>query len=183
MSGEQQIAEIIRKLNRLEARINLELVHVRMLRSVRANIEARTLVETVNNLRRAAVQLEDYLLHVIGEAQSAARRFPAPHLLRASNLAQQQALNPRFASAIGYRHEVRALAQRLPREMQVLLSELHALAGEANLVLNDPGRYGDAAASVPINDIVGFAFSVLDAISKWVEKRKHPPNVARSESH
>jgi hypothetical protein len=48
---------------------------------------------------------------------------------------------------------------------------LQTLAREANLKLNDPGRYGDAAASVPISDLFSFVFGVLDAIGKWVEKR------------
>jgi hypothetical protein len=172
MVGEQQVAELVRKLNRLEMRINAELVHVRMLRGVRSNIEARTLVETVNNLCRAAGELEDYLLHLVGEAQSTVRRFPAPRSFRPRNLSQQQALNVGYASAVGYRNEVRALAQRLPRELQVLLNELQTLAGEAQLALNNPGRYGDAAASVPINDLFSFFFSSLDAIAKWVEQRR-----------
>jgi hypothetical protein len=114
-----------------------------------------------NDLGRAAVELEDYLLQVIGEAQSAARRFPPPHSFRARNLAQQQALTPAFASALGYRNELRALVRRLPEEMHALLRELQTLAREANLKLNDPGRYGDAAASVPINDLSSFVFGVL----------------------
>src|SRR5215469_13217202 len=68
VAGEQKIAEMVRQLNRLEARIKRELSHVRMLRGVRANIEARTLVEASNDLGRAAVELEDYLLQLIGEA-------------------------------------------------------------------------------------------------------------------
>ena len=62
--------------------------------------------------------------------------------------------------------------RRLPEEMHALLRELQTFAREANLKLNDPGRYGDAAASVPINDLFSFLFGVLDAISKWVEQRK-----------
>lgn len=126
-------------LNRLETRIKMELSHVRMLRGVRANIEARTLVETANDLGRAAVELEDCLLQLIGEAQSAARRFPAPHLFRARNLAQQQALTPVFASAVGYWNELRALVRRLPEEMHALLRELQTFAREANLKLNGSG--------------------------------------------
>lgn len=172
MAGEYQIAEMVRKLNRLEAQIKLEMSHVRMLRGVRANIEARMLVETANELGRAAVELEDYLLHLIGEAEGAARRFPAPHSFKARSLAQQQALNPGFASAVGYRNELRALSRRLPEEMHALLGELQTLAREANVKLNDPGRYGDAGAAAPITDVFSFVFGVLDAIGKWVEKRQ-----------
>jgi len=98
-----------------------------------------------NRLGRAAVELEDYLLHVIGEAQSVARRFPQPQSFRPRSLAQQQALNPAYASAVGYRNELRAFSRRLPEEMHALLRELQTLAKDANLRLNDLGRYGDAA--------------------------------------
>ena len=172
MAGEYQIADMVRKLNRLEARIKMELGHVRMLRGVRGNIEARTLVETTNDLGRAAFELEEYLRQLVGEAQSTARRYPAPHSFRAHSLAQQQALNPGFASAVGYRNELRALVRRLPDEMHALLKELQTLAREANLKLNDPGRYGDAASSAPITDLFSFVFGVLDAVAKWAEKRK-----------
>ncbi|HTT23476.1 MAG TPA: hypothetical protein VMG82_31400 [Candidatus Sulfotelmatobacter sp.] len=172
MTGEYQIAELVRKLNRLEVRIKMELGHVRMLRGIRPNIEARTLVETANDLGRVAIELEEYLLQLVGEAQSATRRFPVPRSLRARSLAQQQALNPGFASAVGYRNELRALACRLPEQMHALIREVQTLSGEATMRLNDPGRYGDAAAAMPINDLFSVIFGVLDAIGRWVEKKK-----------
>jgi hypothetical protein len=87
-------------------------------------------------------------------------------------LAQQIALNPGFASAVGYRNELRALAKRLPSEMDELQGQLRLLAGEANRGINDPGRFGDLAAPAPITDVLGFVFQVLDAAAKWLQGKK-----------
>jgi hypothetical protein len=172
MPGEYQLAEIVRKLNCMEKRIQGLLGHVHLLRDVRENIEARTLLETANQLSLAGMALEEYLCSLVGEAASARRRFPAPRSYRARNLAQQIALNPGFASAVGYRNEFRALAARLPGEMDQLQAELRMLAGEANSMVNDPGRFGDLAAPAPITDVLGFVFQVLDALAKWLQKKK-----------
>lgn len=172
MAGEYQIAETVRKLNQMERQIQGLRGHVQFLRSVRENVEARALLETANQLCLAGGELEDFLRHLVGEAESAARRFPAPRSYRPRNLAQQVALNPGFASAVGYRNELRALAKRLPGQMHELQSQLRLLAGEANQSINDPGRFGDLAASTPINDIFGFVFQVLDAASRWVQRKR-----------
>lgn len=172
MVGEYQIAETVRKLNYMERQIQGLLGHVRLLRDVRENIEARTLLETANQLCLAGMELEEYLRCLVGEAESAARRFPRPHSYRARTLAQQMALNPGFASAVGYRNELRALARRLPGEMHELQGQLRLLAGEANQRLSDPGRYGDLAAPALITDVLGFVFQVLDAAAKWLQKKK-----------
>jgi len=34
---------------------------------------------------------------------------------------------------------------------------------------------GDAAAPVPVNDLVGFVFGLLDAIANWLKQRKPAP--------
>jgi len=172
MAGEYQIAETVRKLNQLERQIQGLQSHVRLLRGVRENIEARALLETANQLCLAGMELEEYLRCLMGEAESAARRFPPPRSYRARNLAQQLALNPGFASAVGYRNELRALARRLPREIDELQAQLRLLAGEANRAVNDPGRFGDLAASAPITDVLGFVFQVLDAAAKWLQKKR-----------
>ena len=172
MAGEYQIAETVRKLNQMERQIQGLLGHARLLRGVRENIEARALLETANQLCLAGMELEDYLRHLVGEAETAARRFPPPRSYRARNLAQQIALNPGFASAAGHRNELRALAKRLPGEMDELQAQLRLLAGEANRGVNDPGRFGDLAAPGPITDILGFVFQVLDAAAKWLQRRK-----------
>jgi hypothetical protein len=172
MAGEYQIADTVRKLNQMERQIQGLLGHVRLLRGVRENIEARALLETANQLCLAGMELEEYLRHLVGEAGSSARHFPAPRSYRARNLAQQMALNPGFASAVGYRNELRALAKRLPGEMDELQAQLRLLAGEANRTVNDPGRFGDLAAPAPVTDILGFVFQVLDAAAKWLQKRK-----------
>lgn len=114
MAGEYQIAEAVRKLKYMERQIQGLLGHVRLLRGVRENIEARALLETANQLCLAGMELEEYLRCLVGEAESATRRFPPPRSYRAHNLAQQVALNPGFASAVGYRNDLRALAKRLP---------------------------------------------------------------------
>jgi hypothetical protein len=172
MQGDYQIAETVRKLNQLERQTQGLLSHVRMLRGVRDNIEARAFLETANQLCLAGIELEEYLRHLVGEAESTARRFPAPRSYRARNLAQQIALNPGFASAVGYRNELRALAKRLPSEMDELQGQLRLLAGEANRGINDPGRFGDLAAPAPITDVLGFVFQVLDAAAKWLQGKK-----------
>ena len=172
MAGEYQIAETVRKLNYMERQIQGLLRHARLLRGVRENIEARALLETANQLCLAGMELEEYLRCLVGDAESTARRFPAPRSYRARNLAQQMALNPGFASAVGYRNELRALARRLPGEMDQLQAELRMLAGEANRGVNDPGRFGDLAAPGAITDLLGFVFQVLDAVAKWLQKKK-----------
>jgi len=48
MQGDYQIAETVRKLNQLERQTQGLLSHVRMLRGVRDNIEARAFLETAN---------------------------------------------------------------------------------------------------------------------------------------
>lgn len=172
MAGEYQIAETVRKLNEIERKIKGLLLHVGFLRSVTQNIEARTLLETANQLSLAGMELEDYLRILVGEARSTARRFPAPRSYRAQSLAQQNALNPGFASAVGYRNELKALARRLPEEMDNLQGQLRLLAVDANRGVNVPGRFGDLAAPAPITDVLGFVFQVLDAAAKWIQKKK-----------
>ncbi len=115
--------------------------------------------------------MKDYLLVLAGEGEALARRFPA-RAYRAKNLAQQISLHRGFSSAGGYRSELRALSNRLPHEMNELQSALRRLAGEANAAVNDPGRWGDAAAPVPVNDLVGFVSGLLDAIGRWLRQRK-----------
>ena len=172
MGGEYQIAETVRKLNLIERQIQGLLGHVRFLQGVRENIEARTLLETANQLCLAGMELEEYLRQTVGEAETAARRFPAPRSYRARNMAQQTALNAGLASAVGYRNELRALARRLPGEMAELHGQLRLLAGEANRGVNDPGRFGDLAAPAPITDVLAFVFQVLDATAKWLQRKK-----------
>lgn len=172
MSGEYQIAETVRKLNQMERQIQGLLGHVQFLRGVQENIEARTLLETANRLCVAGMELEEYLRHLAGEAESAARRFPPPRSYNARNLAQQAALNSGFASAVGYRNELRALARRLPQEIDDLQSQLRLLTGDAGRRVNDPGRFGDLPAPVPINDILGFVSQLLDATAKWIQRKK-----------
>ncbi|HXN52810.1 MAG TPA: hypothetical protein VN943_12815 [Candidatus Acidoferrum sp.] len=172
MGGEYQIAETVRKLNQIERQIQGLLGHVRLLRGVRENIEARALLETANQLCVAGFELEEYLRQLVGEAESTARRFPVSQSYRARNLAQQIALNSGFASAVGYRNELRALAKRLPNEMDELQGQLRLLAGEANRGINDPGRFGDLAAPAPFTDVLAFVFQVLDAAAKWLERKK-----------
>lgn len=61
MAGEYQIAETVRKLSQLERRIQGFQGHVRLLRSVRENIEARALLEAANQRCLAGMELEEYL--------------------------------------------------------------------------------------------------------------------------
>jgi hypothetical protein len=172
MGGEYQVAETVRKLNQMERQIQGLLSHVRFLQGVRENIEPRTLLETANQLCVAGMELEEYLRQIVGEAETVARRFPAPRAYRARNMAQQIALNSGFASAVGYRNELRALAKRLPMEMDELHRQLRLLAGEANRGVNEPGRFGDLAAPAPITDVIAFVFQVLDATARWLQRRK-----------
>ncbi len=76
MSGEYQIAETVWKLNQMDRQIQGLLSHVRFLRGVQENIEARTLLETANQLCAGGMELEEDLRHRTGEVESAARRFP-----------------------------------------------------------------------------------------------------------
>lgn len=173
MSQEHFIAEAVRKLNRLEVEIRAKQRHVQFLRSI--SIDARELSRVSNELAVAAMAIEEYLLRIAGDADSVARRFPA-RPFRARNFAQQEALNLRLASAVGYRNELRSLSQRIPKELDDLHRQVRLLAEKAKAGLNDPGRWGDAAASTPVNDVIGLAFSLLDLIAKWRD-REHPgPN-------
>jgi hypothetical protein len=142
-----------------------------MLHGIRENIEARTFLETSNQLCLAGSELEEYLRNLVGEAESAARRFPPPRSYRARNLSQQNALNPGFASAVGYRNELRALAKRLPGELDDLQRQLGFLAREASRGVNDPGRYGDLAAPGPVTDVLALVFQVLDAVAKKLRRK------------
>jgi hypothetical protein len=170
MIPEFQIQDIVRKLNQMELKIRGLLAHVQMLHGNRESIEARTLLETSNQLCLAGAELEEYLRHLVGEAESAARRFPPPRSYRARSLSQQNALNPGFASAVGHRNELRALAKRLPGELDDLQRQLRLLAREANRGVNDPGRYGDLAAPGPVTDALALVFQVLDAVAKKLQR-------------
>jgi len=99
----------------MDRQIHGLLGHGRFLRRAQEDIESRTLLETANQLCVAGMELEEYLRHLTGEAESAARRFPPPRSYNARNLARQAALNSGFASAVGYRNALRALSKRLPR--------------------------------------------------------------------
>jgi hypothetical protein len=171
MIAEFQIQDTVRKLNQMELKIRGLLAHVPMLRGSRENIEARTFLETSNQLSLVGSELEEYLRHLVGEAESAARRFPPPRSYRARNLSQQNALNQGFASAVGYRNELRALAKRLPGELDDLHRQLGFLAREANRGVNDPGRYGDLAAPGPVTDVLALVFQVLDAVAKKLKRK------------
>jgi hypothetical protein len=171
MIPEFQIPDTVRKLNQMELKIRGMQAHVLMLRGVRENIEARTFLETSNELRLAGSELEEYLRQLVGEAESAARRFPPPRSFRARNMSQQTALNPGFASAVGYMNELRALAKRLPGELDALQSQLGFLAREANSGVNDPGRYGDLSAPGPVTDVLALVFQVLDAVAKKLQRK------------
>jgi hypothetical protein len=171
MIPEFQIQDTVRRLNQMELKIRGLMAHVQMLRGSRENIESRTFLETSNQLCLAGSELEEYLRHVPGEADSATRRFPPPRSYRARNLSQQKALNPGFASAVGYRNELRALARRLPVEFDDLQRQLAFLAHEANRGLNDPGRWGDLAAPGPVTDVLALVFQILDAVAKKLQRK------------
>jgi len=156
----------------MERQIQGLLAHVQMLYGAHQNLDARTLLEASNQLSLAGSELEEYLSQLVGEAQVLARRFPPPRSFRARNLGQQIALNPGFASAVGYRNELKALARRLPEEMCELHRRLLTLAREAEQRMNEPGRWGDLAAPGPITDVLSFVFQVLDAIAKIIKHRQ-----------
>ncbi len=170
MAGENIIAEAVRKLNRLELQIKDTRKHVHFLRTLDF-LDARELQRMANELRVGAMAIEEYLLRAIGEAEQAARRFPA-RPFRAKNFSQQVALNPGAASAVGYRNELRALSKRVPQELDELHKDVHSLAEKAKAGMNEPGRWGDLAASGPVTDVISFVMGALELVAKYAAKRR-----------
>jgi hypothetical protein len=170
MAGEHIIAEAVRKLNRLELHIKDTKKHAQFLGTVKG-IDARDLKKVAHELQVAAMAMEEYLLRLTGEAEQAARRFPA-RPFKAKTFGQQAALNPGVASAVGFRNELRALSKRIPQELDELHKQLGLLAAQAQAGLNDQGRWGDLAIASPVTDLFGFVIGVLELIGKYAEKRR-----------
>jgi hypothetical protein len=172
MLGKLHIQNTVKRLNLMERQVQGLLSHVQMLHGVHQNLDAQTLLETSNQLSLAGSELEEYLRQLVGETQVLTRRFPPPRSYRARNLAQQIAINPGFASAVGYRNELKALARRLPEEMYELDRRLQLLPREVDQRMSELGRWGDLAAPGPVTDVLSFVFQVLDAIAKMIQRRK-----------
>jgi hypothetical protein len=170
MGGENIIAEAVRKLNRLELQIKDSKKHAQFLGTVKI-IDARDLKKIAHELQVAAMAMEEYLLRLTGEAEQAARRFPA-RPFKAKTFGQQVALNPGLASAVGFRNELRALSKRIPQELDDLHKQLDSLAEKAQAGLNEQGRWGDLAIASPITDLFGFVIGVLELVAKYAEKRR-----------
>src|SRR5438105_3759647 len=77
-------------------------------------------------------------------------------------------LHPLVARSLNYAPSRRGLAGQL----SILSSELSSLQIESNARLNEPGRWGDAAAANPANDIVSFLQNVLDLIRRIKDSKR-----------
>jgi hypothetical protein len=76
-------------------------------------------------------------------------------------------------SDAGMMTELKPTAARIGRKLRGFADEVRRYRIQSNARINDPGRYGTAAASVPINDLLDAIGGVLDAVARYLKKHQH----------
>ena len=158
-----KLKTLIAGLRDLEIAVSDKIRHVQMLQHSGESIEARTALETANRLELSARQLEQYLAGLAGEAEvisrSMSHRPPA-----------QSGVSKFQSSDAGMLAELKPTAARIGKKLRDCADEIRQYGTQSNTRINDPGRYGTAAASVSINDLVDAIGSVLDAVARVHEE-------------
>ena len=150
----QAVAEL-RKLDRQLDERNTQ-PHVSFMRSSAANFDARELLRLATEL-----QSETLALGLRASALGSGKSYSA-----GSRPPQEVAPGRYTPSSGGEVAEFRTLLSKVSRRLNALATDLSAFSMEANAKINDPGRYGDAALSNPVNDLFSFIQGILDLIRK-----------------
>ena len=154
----RQIVAELRKLDRLLEERQMQR-HVAFMRTVAKNFDAREMLRLSNELQIEVRSLELHLSGLIGEGRS--------YAAAAGNRPPQELSPGPFSVSVGGDiAEFRALSSKMSHRLDALAKELSAFKIESNSALNDPGRYGDAAISSPVNDIFSFTQGILDMIRR-----------------
>ena len=162
MAGELlnlRLRHVVTELRNLDRLLSERESHVRVMRSIVKNFDARDMVRLSNELETEARSLELHLSGLVDAGRTAAAV--------AGNRPPQQVAPGRFTPSVGGEiAEVRALSTKLPQRLTTLTKELSGFRLQANAALNEPGRYGDAALPNPFNDLVSVVQGVLDLIRR-----------------
>jgi hypothetical protein len=160
-----RLKTLIASLRDLEITVSDRIRHVQMLQHCGESIEARIALDTATSLQLNAQELAQYLARFGAEAETISRstshRPPA-----------QLKLGKYESSDAGMVKELKPTAARIDKKLRGFVNEIRRYGLQSNTRVNDPGRYGTAAASVPINDLVDAIGGVLDAVARYLKKRQ-----------
>ena len=135
-------------LNKLERAVDSVERHVRLCQACTRQIDARHLLGLADALRGECASFHRHLARLTAEGASAAK--VAPRRPPAS------AGVGRFAPYVGGQvAEFKAISGRLRDKLDRLHGAVDSLQRLANSHINDPGRWGDAAAHNPVNELFG----------------------------
>ena len=160
-----RLKTLIAGLRELEITVSDRIRHVQMLQHSGESIEARSALETATRLELNARELEQYLAGFAAEAEAISRsisyRSPA-----------QLGVGKFESSDAGMMTDLKPMAARIGKKLRGFADEVRRYAIQSNTRINDPGRYGTGAASVPINDLLDAIGGVLDAVARYLKKRQ-----------
>lgn len=146
--NDMKIAGILADLNKLDTTIRGTSQNVKFLSRVKQNFDARLLLEHTNNLRRESMHLETYLRSLLGQVETLCRSTPHGSPMQA-HLAN-----------------IKGIQRRLPQQMTQLQADLQQIGSSANDRLNEPGRWGDAAAGGPVKDVMDGLAMIIQIIAR-----------------
>jgi hypothetical protein len=162
VAGELQalkLRQLVSELRQLDRLVQDRSRHAPFMRSSSGNFDARDVLRLSNELELESRDFERYLAQLTGAGQSISRAV-------GNRPPQEVAFGHFTPSQGGELAEMRALAGRLPGRLTKLRSQVAQLRTESLSRLNEPGRWGDAAAQNPVNELVGLVSNVLDLIRK-----------------
>jgi hypothetical protein len=163
------LKQLIANLRDLDAAINGRARHSRVLVASHKNFDARLLLETATNYKRATAAFEALLISIAGQAEVAMRATP-------KRPPSQIGIGQFTHSFGGELAEIRGLCSRLPRDLAKLDEQVNALMQTANTDINSPLRTstpssplepGKLAAALQLADTL---LQVSDMVAKIRER-------------
>ena len=154
---ETRLKAALRQLVDLERRADEGCRHARTIKSSKASFDGRTLLELSNRVTPELQKLGEWFADLEREARTLSRSVDSrpPKVVRPGQSG---------SSAGGLVVQLRPLVDRARKKLEELSKELQGLNRIAEEKVNEPGRWGSAAVSTPVTDLIELVGSLIELI-------------------